>query len=210
MKVHEQTIRDDERKKIGEELHDIVSSELLQLQFLLLKTEPALPSELFAKVMSQTDFIRRQIRSFSHQLVQPEIGHNEQTSLSKVIKNNLLDFVYLHSSLTFNLYLFPKQHLFNLPNSIISELQKVINELLNNSILHGKSTVIECSLTDHPNTVSLIISDNGIGFDLNEITDGIGLSNCRNRLQKLNSTMTIESSLKRGTTININIKKNNR
>lgn len=207
MKKDEVAIRDDERRKIGEELHDNISNEILQLQFLLLKSENFLSSELFTEIMTQTDFIRRQIRNLSHKLVQTNICDNSQVSLAQTIKDILLDFVYLHTNLTFNLYLFPKQHTFVLPSSIVTELKMIVTELIHNSIIHGKSNIIELSLTNHPDSISIMLTDNGAGFNTGKKTDGIGLINCKNRIKNLNSQMTIESAINKGATININLKK---
>jgi len=207
MNSDELIIRNDERKKIGEELHDKISIEVLQLQFLLLKSESFLSSELFSKIMSQTDTVRSQIRNLSHKFVKSTLVDHKQVSLSKTIKDILLDFVYLHSDLTFNLYLFPKQHPFIFSPTLVAEMQKVISELIYNSIIHGKSDIIECSLTDHPDFVDVMLTDNGLGFDVNKKTDGIGLLNCKNRIEKLKGQILIESKGKKGVTINIKIRK---
>jgi signal transduction histidine kinase len=53
--------------------------------------------------------------------------------------------------------------------------------------------------------VSLTIHDNGIGFDPQTISFGIGLENIRTRISAYNGKMTILSSPDNGTEVSIEI-----
>jgi signal transduction histidine kinase len=54
--------------------------------------------------------------------------------------------------------------------------------------------------------VTLIVRDNGIGFDVLEKYNGNGLNNIRRRTDELNARLNIESSAGGGTTIEVNLK----
>ncbi|KKX50446.1 hypothetical protein L950_0210075 [Sphingobacterium sp. IITKGP-BTPF85] len=51
--------------------------------------------------------------------------------------------------------------------------------------------------------MNLTIEDDGVGFDKNQITKGLGLKNIENRVQLINGTVDITSAKGEGTTINV-------
>ncbi len=56
--------------------------------------------------------------------------------------------------------------------------------------------------------VELEVSDNGVGFDRVETDEGgLGLSNIRERSEKLGGAMQVESSPDNGTNIRVRIKR---
>ena len=90
-------------------------------------------------------------------------------------------------------------------NQIELWLYRVAQELLGNVLKHAKATEVEVSLNRHPNKISLIVEDNGIGFDENQISKGTGLKGLRNKIENLAGTFQIDSTPNKGTTIFVNI-----
>ena len=84
---------------------------------------------------------------------------------------------------------------------------RVIQELVTNIIKHAKATEATISITQHEEMLSIIIEDNGIGFDVRkEIhNDGIGLSSIEKRIEHLEGTLEIDSTPEKGTNILIDI-----
>ena len=75
---HEElNIRNEERQKIGRELHDVVAHDLLTLQFYLLEVQKNPNHESIQEALDRLDYIRRQVRSLSH------LYSNEISSESK-------------------------------------------------------------------------------------------------------------------------------
>jgi signal transduction histidine kinase len=86
-------------------------------------------------------------------------------------------------------------------------LFRLFQEIINNIIQHAKATTINIRLEALNETLTLKISDNGIGFDVNEVLNtrtGMGLSNIVKRSAIINGTALINSSPQGGTTITIN------
>jgi signal transduction histidine kinase len=77
----------------------------------------------------------------------------------------------------------------NSPERILHGL-RLIQEAIVNVLKHAKATTIEVKL----NESSLIISDNGVGFHVEENSSGRGLNNIRWRAKELNGELKIESS----------------
>src|SRR6185437_9365920 len=66
-------------------------------------------------------------------------------------------------------------------------LFRIVQEVLHNIIKHAKATAINVTALFEPETFTLTIADNGIGFDAGKIEDhnyegfGLGIRNMHNR-----------------------------
>ena len=95
-----------------------------------------------------------------------------------------------------------------LENSLELTIFRIIQELITNVIKHATATQASIHLTNHEDTLNIMIEDNGKGFNARQITTknkGMGLSTIDKRVEHLNGTMTIESEPNKGTTIIIDI-----
>lgn len=81
---------------------------------------------------------------------------------------------------------------------------RILQEAINNVIRHSRAGNIKIILTYENNQLTLLIRDDGIGFNTAIIQDQkntSGLSNMMKRANMINATFEIESALQRGTTI---------
>ena len=86
-------------------------------------------------------------------------------------------------------------------------LFRILQELINNSIRHGKAKNINLVLENKNSKLDLNYSDDGIGFDLKQaqIKKGLGLKNIESRVELLNGTLKISNKEKSGATFIIHI-----
>jgi len=78
-------------------------------------------------------------------------------------------------------------------------IYRIIGELITNTLKHASASKVEISLFDHENKLELVYSDNGIGFEINNIkSKGMGLSNINSRVKSLDGEMEIESEKNHG------------
>lgn len=91
----------------------------------------------------------------------------------------------------------------DLPNLIEEALYYIASEALNNALKHANAERVVVILKQSNHAVTMTINDNGDGFDLEEARDsgGMGLASIRDRTNKMDGTLTIESSPNQGTTI---------
>jgi signal transduction histidine kinase len=88
-------------------------------------------------------------------------------------------------------------------------IYRVTQESLTNIIKHSKATEFTLNLQKDEESIALIIADNGIGFKpkmlLNKkyISDGMGLMNMQERVERLDGKFYIDSSHNNGTVITI-------
>ncbi|WP_298156195.1 sensor histidine kinase [Flavobacterium sp.] len=81
---------------------------------------------------------------------------------------------------------------------------RIIQELVHNAVKHAEAKNLIVQLAAQSNTLQITIEDDGKGFDTNNATNGIGISNVRNRVSVLEGTMQITSN-HLGTTVNIEL-----
>ena len=87
-------------------------------------------------------------------------------------------------------------------------LYRIAQEVLNNVSKHAHATQIELQLIQHQESVTMIIIDNGKGFDQNSDgfkTNGFGFRNIKARVLSLQGKLLIDSALGKGTTITIEL-----
>ena len=83
---------------------------------------------------------------------------------------------------------------------------RILQELINNSIRHGKASILDVNLEKAQSGFKLTYKDNGIGFDADKISinSGIGLQNIESRVAILNGIFTVTSSREEGSTFIFN------
>lgn len=94
-----------------------------------------------------------------------------------------------------------------LDNQIETVLYRVIQELINNIIKHAKASHISIQLIRHDTELSVMIEDNGVGFNVDTLQEnnGIGIKGIQTRVDFLNGSVHFDSVLGRGTTVIMDI-----
>ena len=91
-----------------------------------------------------------------------------------------------------------------LPDSVQVALYRVAQEALNNAIKHAQAASVRLFLTCDASAVTLVISDDGQGFDPQSVKAGrLGLSIMRERIRSIQAEMNIETKAGEGTTIRV-------
>jgi signal transduction histidine kinase len=93
-----------------------------------------------------------------------------------------------------------------LPMELRKNLYLIFKEATNNIVKYSHADSAIFSLTRSKNILTLLIRDNGKGFDITQETVGNGLKNMKNRAMEMGATFLIESEPGRGTTIQLLIK----
>lgn len=85
------------------------------------------------------------------------------------------------------------------------ELFLVFKEALNNIIKHSGASEVRISLRIEPDSIRIVVEDNGRGFDPAKLPEGKGngLTNMKNRLHRLGGSVEILSEPGKGTRVNI-------
>ena len=86
---------------------------------------------------------------------------------------------------------------------------RIFQEAIQNIQKHSAASKVNFSLTNEDECLKLIITDNGKGFAINSQNpyENFGLSNMKHRSDEINATLTIQSVIGKGTSIEVEIRK---
>lgn len=103
-------------------------------------------------------------------------------------------------------------YLDHIESTVSSTLFRIVQEACYNAVKHGECVLIKVKLNVTDNIITVIIEDNGIGFDMNgnKVTEknqnqGFGLTTMKERIFLLSGKLTITSSVGNGTQIMVSI-----
>lgn len=192
--------QDFERNRIAKDLHDGVAGDLAGIKFLLAKENVDLNNKNLEKIQENISVVFQEIRQISHNL---SINNLKDKSL----KNLLLDLEATsraRNEFNFDVHIYPEDALDDLSEIRKINIYRILQELLNNISKHAKATEVELSINRHLNDINIIITDNGIGFNIDK--KGVGLKNIQERLETISGEINIQSDLDKGTSIIIELK----
>jgi len=84
-----------------------------------------------------------------------------------------------------------------------NDLFRISQEFISNAIKHGKASKIKIQFSSENNSLKIIFTDNGNGFDTNLPSNGMGLRNIQGRIKSHNGVTKIISRIDKGTSIKI-------
>jgi signal transduction histidine kinase len=193
--------QEQERHRIAGELHDELGQELalakVQLDGLIEDSNESLKSGLTA-LSDQLSVISDTAREISHGLYPRQL---EYVGLATAVKR-LCDEVGRGKHLTIRLALSPLPQL-QPPTSLC--LYRVVQEALHNVMKHSLAKNVDVQLGADDRRVLLQIIDDGVGFDLSQKRDGLGLHSMRERVRSVGGAIEIASSPKNGTRIEVEV-----
>jgi signal transduction histidine kinase/ligand-binding sensor domain-containing protein len=196
-----------QRSKITADLHDEIGSTLSSLQInstvankLMEKDIPS-AQKVLQKVESQAKSLAEKIGDIIWSM---KPGKDEFMTLSTRIKNYCNE-VLGSTNINYSIEIDEKIDVLITDFGDRKNMLLITKESINNALKYSKATKIEVFITCENNIVLLRISDNGIGFNTNEIV-GNGIGNMKNRAKELNAIFQITSNKSSGTTIQLQFK----
>jgi hypothetical protein len=88
---------------------------------------------------------------------------------------------------------------------VLRQVYLICKEAVHNAVRHGCPTRIEIELTANPRRLSLIVRDNGRGFDLASPRDGHGIRNMNQRAAAIAAALVVVSVPGEGTTVTVTV-----
>lgn len=183
--------QEQERSRIARDLHDDIGSKLnvLSMNIHLLELEDLDKTErqeIARDTLQACKLLIESTRQISHNLVPPIL---DKIGLHMALEEICGDFT--SSGSTSINYSNPAEQLFfqGLTTENQTHLFRIIQELINNSIRHGKATEVQVVFTDLTDQKLMTYTDNGKGMTSNalETSKGIGLRNILSRADIIQS-----------------------
>ncbi|HEY8398370.1 MAG TPA: ATP-binding protein [Flavihumibacter sp.] len=201
LKLHTLAVQEHERMEIGMELHDNIT-QLLASAKLMLDTairETNMRDEHLEKAREDVFTAIHETRKLSHALVVPGL---ETESLTDAILR-LVDRLKHQNGMQVQLRLVGKKRINALDPTIRLALYRILQEQVNNILKHAQANKVLIELTFVTDTIQLTIQDDGVGFDPDATTQGIGLSNIMRRVNHLDGECRIHSAPGKGCQLKI-------
>jgi signal transduction histidine kinase len=197
--------QEDERKRIGQDLHDDAGSVLAKLRILFNQNRPGIDYEKgeanHKKLNALIDKAIDNVRNISHRLSPATL---EFFGFTDAI-SELCDAARDSSGIVILFYNDTGEYDDNIPYPFSLHLFRVFEELITNTLKHANALQITVSLTYQENKLLCDYRDDGNGFDLNTVRSGIGLYNISSRISMINGVYTIASSRGEGMHVFISV-----
>lgn len=199
--------QEEERKRIAQDLHDAISA---KLNVVSLSTNVLIDGKLAKEeqahtlqhILSVTTKTLESSRRLAHNLLPPIL---ENFGLQAAIEE-LCDEFISSKKVKVN-YEIKYKDLLSKSNEL--HIFRIIQELLNNSVRHGKAENIRLKINETNEQLDLEYSDDGKGFDIKSVNKnkGIGLRNIESRVEILDGKLSYYSEIGNGANFNISTKK---
>ncbi|WP_299336058.1 sensor histidine kinase [uncultured Psychroserpens sp.] len=191
-----------ERQRIANDLHDDLGGLMatVKLHFNALKEKQT--PELYSKTNQLIDEAYDKVRTVAHA---KNSGVIAKQGLLKAIKD-MADKVSVANKITIDVIDHGLEN--RLENSLELTIFRIVQELITNVIKHANANEVSIHITNHEDSLNIMVEDNGKGFNPSQITKtnkGMGISSIDKRVEHLEGSMTIESEKNQGTTIIIDI-----
>ena len=189
-----------EKKKIARELHDGLGQQmvLLNLLFQNLEVNEEQKSN-YNELGNLLQSCIREVKEIAYNLLPPELEAGFINAMERFAHriNAVGEIEFrlemdesivesdMHSIDNFNLY-------------------RIIQELFNNTIKHANASVFTIKMTkDQSGNISILIQDDGDGFEIDNVEHGLGLANMQYRMNMTGISGKFQSEGGKGTQVNL-------
>lgn len=180
-------IQEYERERIGSDLHDSIIN---SLNILYLKSQIGIEEEKLIDNIQQTINLTRQL---SHDLNPPLLEFQTIEEIFRGVLEQWNEFynieikINVHESIEMSIE--QKKHLIRILQELMSNMQK-----------HSKCTIIQFHLRLSKKFFAFLLKDNGIGFNQENTSKGLGIKNMTTRASILKAIFRYKKNKPNGTT----------
>ncbi|WP_296148775.1 tetratricopeptide repeat protein [uncultured Flavobacterium sp.] len=197
--------RAEEKVRIAQELHDGILGRLFGARLNLdslnkRQDEDAMASRI--NFIAELKSIEQDIREISHDLSREK---NEVNNNFIGIFNNLIEQQESISNAKVHCHIDKEIVWDKIENNIKINLYRILQESLQNINKYAQAENITIEISRIEEQLSVMISDDGIGFSVSKKNKGIGLKNIISRTHACEGTIDIKSKINKGTTINLKL-----
>jgi len=197
-------MQEEERYEIGGELHDNVCQILTASQLSLSMIKKSLTpeaAEFFNQGNQYISLASKEIRNLSHRLAP---AFFDEATMEDAFRGLLYGFNVAKKykvKLSFDC----NSRNFPIDRDLQLNLYRILQEQLKNILKYANASTIEVNFSIKNKILRMKIGDDGVGFDMGKIKEGIGLANMNRRVRLFSGNFTIESSTGKGCEILVEI-----
>lgn len=190
------------RTQIANDLHDDIGSNLGAIALLCQTTSSS--SDLPPELKPELDEIRTvaletsdAMRDILWLIRTPTSQLDDFVGRLRTVITRLLS----HCETTFHCQ--PELPAIDVPLSWRRNLFLSYKEVLHNAARHSQATEVQVQVECSREEFRIVVTDNGQGFDIDNRRDGLGINSIRKRMQQLDGTVDIRTSIGDGTTVTL-------
>lgn len=191
--------QENERNRIGQELHDNVNQILAGAKMFLSsagKSDERL-EKLIRYPMELIDKCMDEIRMLSKRQVTPL----KDVDLKELVESLLQDLEHTSPIKARLVYELPQA----MEDDLNLNIYRIVQEQVSNVVKHANATQVSIEMVTSGGNAVITIADNGVGFDVQKKRNGVGISNMINRIGVFNGRVWIRSSPGEGTLVQITV-----
>ncbi len=196
--------QENERYEIGAELHDNICQILASTHIslgVLAKSVNSSGMDLFQQCRDYINLATQEIRNLSHRLAPAFFNDSTLEEAFGILLNN----ANIEKKYNVTLYFDEAVTDSNISRDLQLNLYRILQEQLRNILKYAQCKNIEVDLVVNHRKIKMRIADDGIGFDINEVKGGIGLSNMKRRVELFDGRFDVFSSPGNGCELVIDI-----
>ncbi len=205
---HMWQVEEEERRRISRELHDEAGQSMLCIRLQLEMLEKSLPRpepEVRVKLLETMDITAKTIIEIRRIIAALSPAVLEQLGLAAALRQLTTRFGRVYNARV-KLYLSPR--LVRLPRETEIITYRLVQECFNNIAKHSSATTVNIHLTSTDHSVELRVSDNGVGFRVEEALErrnSFGLMGMMERVALLGGAFDVQSLPSKGTRIAVRL-----
>lgn len=195
-----------ERRRLAKEIHDGVGPNMSTLK---LQIDAVIKKAESEQIVSKLEEVNRAISSIATDIRQ--ISHD-------LMPSSLIDFGVITALANFATKITDSSEIevhyqSNIKDGQLSKeyelnIFRIVQELVNNALKYSQCKNIDISLRLDESKIAILVQDDGVGMDIDNITNGIGLQNIKSRVESLHGEIEIDSQKGVGTTFHISLPSN--
>ena len=209
-KIETQNKLQKQRLTISRDLHDNIGA---QLTFIISSIDnikyafPIKDLKLNQKLGTISEFTKATILELRDTIW--AMNSNEITfeDLHSRILNFMEKAQQLQENINFKFIIHPNLEAIKLSSVVGMNLYRTIQEAVNNAIKHALAKNISIEINSDNQFITILIADDGIGFDQEFIIKGNGLLNMEKRIEEIGGSIRFGKNENGGTQIDIQLKK---
>jgi signal transduction histidine kinase len=192
-----------ERRRIARELHDDTGQSLTSVLIgLRLAQDSDDPQQVRATLDELRETVTDAIRDLRALAVELRPTALDDFGLQAALER-LVDTFGRRTGLAIELLVSDVEQ--RLGEQVETGLYRIVQEGLTNVAKHAGAAHVSVILRGHEDGLSLIVEDDGRGFDQSRPAQGLGLVSMRERVELLGGNLRIESSPGQGTTVAVEV-----
>jgi signal transduction histidine kinase len=207
--INEHLLISEEQNRIAREIHDSVCQRIFAINCMIHTLKQKCDKVSYQELKKEFEFIGQSLNKANKELRTTIYDLSLKGSQSKSFKEEMEDYIRdiakLNSiKISFKMTGNQEIHDQNLKKAVY----RIISESIGNSVRHGKCCKVQIILNVQKEHIKLEIADDGIGFEIENRSKGLGIQNMYNIINYSNGEISIESIPGKGTSISILIPNN--